>query len=131
MYPSFCHFTIPEINIASNIWKRNFHSSERQIANKEAILDPVRIPPIFLRNFMKFPLLFSFSNLSLPGCPTVYDIFIFSLQRYLVKLITGFSLASPACTYFRLQILKKRSQVWRAGYQNAQIITQEYSALSA
>ena len=68
---------------------------------------------------MKFLLLLSFSNLTPPSCPTVYDIFIFSLERYLVKLITGFSLASPARTYFRLRILKKRSQVWRAGYQNA------------
>jgi hypothetical protein len=81
---------------------------------------------------MKFLLLLSFSNLTLPS-PTVYDIFIFSLERYLVKLFIGFSLASRLWSLFQLQILKKRSQVWLAGYENAKhkprILGQEHSIL--
>ena len=50
-------------------------------------------------------LLLSFFNLTLTS-PTVYDIFIFTLERYLVKLITG-PLASPAWYLFQITDLKE------------------------
>jgi hypothetical protein len=56
---------------------------------------------------MKFLLSLFFSNLSLPSCPTLNDIFIFSLESYLVKLITGFSLANPAWYLFQITDLEE------------------------
>ena len=51
-------------------------------------------------------LLLSFFNLTLTS-PTVYDIFIFTLERYVLKLITSYSLASPASYLFHITGLKE------------------------
>jgi hypothetical protein len=74
---------------------------------------------------MKFLLLLSFSNLTLSS-PTVYDIFIFSLERYLIKLIIGFSLASRLWYLFQIIDLGKRDLWYGARVIKMPTINQEY-----
>jgi len=65
-------------------------------------------------------LLLSFFNLTLTS-PTVYDIFIFTLERYVLKLITSYSLASPAWYFFQITGLKEEISGMASGLSKCQL----------